>query len=143
MFLAVRAPKSSTIKEVADHYGISRGHIMVLVNRLGNLGFVENTRGRGGGVRLTRPSSEIRLDEIVRAIEPSFYMAQCFNPGSDPCLVTAPCRLRKVLDEALTAWFGVLKKYTLADLVNRNYALAQLLNSPLPERSPPVRQAGA
>ena len=143
MLLAAQAPKSSTIREVADRYGISRGHLMVVVHRLGNLGFLENTRGRGGGVKLARPSSEIRLDEIVRAIEPSFYMAECFHPDSDRCLVSSPCRLRGVLAEALEAWLGVLHKYTLADLVSRNPALTQLLNLSSSEGPHPARQAKA
>lgn len=130
MFLTVRSPKGSTVQELSEHYGISRGHLMVLVHRLGTRGFLENTRGRGGGIRLARPASEIRLDEIVRATEPGFQMVECFEPASNRCLITAPCRLRGVLDEALDAWLGVLKKYSLSDLVEGNPALVNLLNSP-------------
>jgi Rrf2 family nitric oxide-sensitive transcriptional repressor len=136
MFLAVRAPKTSTIREIADRYGISRGHLMVLVHRLGNRGFLENTRGRGGGVKLARPAAEIRLDEIVRATEPDFQLVECFEPCSNRCLITSPCRLRGVLDEALTAWLTVLKKYSLADLVRRNPALVHLLNDTASTRNP-------
>jgi Rrf2 family transcriptional regulator, nitric oxide-sensitive transcriptional repressor len=132
MFLAVRGQQNSTIQEISEHYGISRGHLMVLVHRLGNLGFLKNTRGRGGGVRLARPSSEIRLDEIVRATEPDFRMVECFEPDSDRCLITSFCRLRGVFGEALDAWLGVLTKYSLADLVGRNPALIHLLKNPRP-----------
>jgi Rrf2 family transcriptional regulator, nitric oxide-sensitive transcriptional repressor len=138
MFLAVRAPESATIREIADQYRISRAHLMVLVHRLGGLGLVENTRGRKGGVRLGRPASKIRLDEIVRAIEPGFFMAECFRPEAPECLVTAPCRLHGILDEALAAWFAVLHRYTLSDLVDRNPALAELLKMPAPECAPPA-----
>lgn len=130
MLLAVRDPQSTTIQEIADHYEISRGHLMVLVHRLGSQGFLENTRGRGGGIRLARPAAKIRLDEIVRATEPNFRMVECFDTENNRCLITKPCRLRRVLDEALKAWMGVLKKYTLADLVERNLALARMLVGP-------------
>ena len=143
MFVAARSPRSSTIKEVADRYGISRGHLMVVVHRLGTLGFLDNTRGRGGGVKLARPASAIRLDEVVRAIEPSFYLVECFRPGADRCLLSSPCRLRGFLEEAMAAWLQVLHKYTLADLVNRNPALTQLLNPPLTEVPRPARHAKA
>jgi Rrf2 family transcriptional regulator, nitric oxide-sensitive transcriptional repressor len=130
MLLAARDPKGSTIQEISEHYGISRGHLMVLVHRLGNLGFLENTRGRGGGIRLARPASEIRLDEIVRATEPGFQMVECFAPHSSQCLITGSCRLHGILEEALEAWLAVLRKYSLSDLVRGNPALVHLLNSP-------------
>lgn len=130
MYLAVRDPKISTIQEISEHYGISRGHLMVLVHRLGGLGFLDNTRGRGGGVKLARPCSEIRLDEIVRATEPGFELVECYRGDSNQCLITRPCRLRGVLDEAMEAWLGVLNKYSLADLVDRNPALVHILRDP-------------
>ena len=139
MFVAVRDPKSSTIQEISEHYGISRGHLMVLVHRLGNLGFLENTRGRGGGIKLARPGSEIRLDEIVRATEPGFDFVECYRGDSNRCLITTPCRLRGVLDEAMEAWIGVLSKYSLADLVEGNPPLVHLLGSAEPGASPRTR----
>jgi Rrf2 family nitric oxide-sensitive transcriptional repressor len=127
MFLAVRDSRRATIPEMARHYGISRGHLMVLIRRLGALGFVENTRGRGGGVRLARPASEIRVGEVVRAMEPHFRLVECFDADSNQCLISRPCRLRAVLDEALAAWLAVLDNYTLADLVQDNPGLSRLL----------------
>ena len=137
MFLAVRAPRSSTIQEIAGHYGISRGHLMVLVHRLGALGFLKTTRGRGGGIRLARPASEIYVGEIVEAIEPNFHLVECFHGESSQCLIDGPCRLNGVFSEALAAWMKVLNAYTLADLVRRNVPLVQLLGGT--EQSPPLR----
>jgi len=142
MYLAVRDPKIATIQEISEHYGISRGHLMVLVHRLGGLGFLDNTRGRGGGVKLARPGSEIRLDEIVRATEPGFEWVECYRGDSNRCLITTPCRLRGVLDEAMEAWLGVLNKYSLADLVERNPALVHILRDPRPAESGRVPRSG-
>ena len=130
MFLAVRDSKRSTIQAMAEHYGISRGHLMALIHRLGSLGFVETTRGRGGGVRLARPASRIRLGHVIRAVEPHFRLVECFSAESNNCLITDPCRLRAVLDTALEAWFRVLNEYTLADLVRDNHEVLQLLTTP-------------
>ena len=133
MLLAVRAPGTATIQEIAKQYDISRGHLMVLVHRLGNQGFLENIRGRGGGVRLAKPAAKIRLDEIVRATEPNFRMVECFDRERNRCLITKPCRLKRVLDEALSAWMGVLKEHTLADLVDKNPPLTRMLVAMEPE----------
>ena len=128
MFLAVREPGLATIQEISAHYKISRGHMMVIVNKLGNLGYLDTVRGRGGGIRLLRPAKEIRLGEVVLAMEPHFHLVECFNPEANQCLISAPCRLRGVLGQALTAWFEVLNEYTLADLVKRNSELTHLLD---------------
>lgn len=127
MFLAVRSPRLATIQEIAAHYGISRGHLMVVVNRLGNLGYVETIRGRSGGIRLAKPAAEIALGDVLSAIEPNFHLVECFQPEASQCLVTGACRLRGVLQEALDAWMTVMNHRTLADLVRRNTKLTHLL----------------
>jgi Rrf2 family nitric oxide-sensitive transcriptional repressor len=130
MYLAVRHPAAATVQEISAHYGISRAHLMVLVNRLGSRGLLLNTRGRGGGIRLARPNSDIRLNEILLATEPGFDLAECFRGKSNQCLITRPCRLRRVLDEALESFLAVLAKYTLADMVRSNPPLVRLLTMP-------------
>lgn len=145
MYLAVRDPQGSTIQEISEHYGISRGHLMVLVHRLGTLGFLKTTRGRGGGIKLARCKSSIFLDEILLATEPGFDLVECYRGDANRCLITAPCRLRGVLDEALQAWMDVLRKYSLADLVEGNPALVNLMNFPGVNRAgePPSRRTRA
>ena len=128
MFLAVKAPELATIQEISTHYKISRGHLMVIVNKLGNLGYLDTVRGRGGGIRLLRPANEIRLGEVVLAMEPHFHLVECFQPEANHCLISRSCRLRGVLDQALRAWFDVLNGYTLADLVRKNVELTSLLD---------------
>lgn len=136
MFLASRAPRGSTIQEIAEHYRISRGHLMVLVHRLGHHGFLKTSRGRGGGIQLARPAEEIRLGEIVRAIEPNFQLVECFNTEINQCLISGHCLLHDVLNEALAAWMKVLDSYTLADLTSRNPKLLKLLSpAPGPRKS--------
>lgn len=127
MYLAVRDPQGSTIHEISEHYGISRGHLMVLVHRLGHLGFLQTMRGRKGGIKLARPKSSILLDEILRATEPGFDLVECYRGDANRCLITTPCRLRGILDEALDAWMNVLRKYSLADLVDENPDLVHLI----------------
>lgn len=51
MYLAVRGQHLATIEEISQAYGISKGHLMKVVHELGRAGFVETTRGRGGGTR--------------------------------------------------------------------------------------------
>src|SRR6185437_296842 len=112
MFVAVRK-EECTVPAIAEHYGISRNHLIVVVHNLGKHGFLRNTRGRGGGLALAKPAGEIAIGSVVRTFE-SFNLVECFRE-EDNCLISAPCRLRRVLDRALAAWLEVLDTTTLAD----------------------------
>jgi Rrf2 family nitric oxide-sensitive transcriptional repressor len=127
MYVALKGGALVTIQEVADAYGISRNHLMKVAFQLGRAGFLDTVRGRGGGLRLARPLEQIGLGAVVRATEEDFDMVECFDPRTDRCVITGPCRLRGVLSQALKAYLAVLDEYSLADLTRRNPALAQLL----------------
>jgi Rrf2 family nitric oxide-sensitive transcriptional repressor len=118
MYAAAREGQLITIEETAARYGISRAHLMKVVNLLTREGYLAAVRGRSGGLRLGRPPGEIGLGDEVRATEPDFDLVECFTAGGR-CRITPSCRLRGVLGEALTAFAATLDRYTLADLVLR------------------------
>jgi Rrf2 family nitric oxide-sensitive transcriptional repressor len=126
MYTALKGDTLVQIQEVAQAYGISKNHLMKVAFQLGRLGFLETVRGRGGGLRLARPAQDITVGEVVRKTE-NFTLVECFDQGSNACVITAPCRLRGVLRKALDAYLAVLDGYTLADLVQPRSALARVL----------------
>lgn len=110
-------PAAVTITEVAEAYGISRSHLTKIVQQLGATGLLETTRGRGGGMRLVRPPSDINLGAVVRATETDFHLVECFDPLTNQCTLTPVCGLRGILAQAMQAFMQVLDSYTLADLM--------------------------
>jgi len=129
MYAAVRHGELVTIQEVANAYGISKNHLMKVAFELGRKGYLDTVRGRGGGFRLSRPPEKIRLGDVVRETEENFTMVECFDPKTNTCAITAPCRLRGALARALKAYFAVLDEYTLADLVVKHPVLERILLS--------------
>jgi Rrf2 family transcriptional regulator, nitric oxide-sensitive transcriptional repressor len=127
MYVSVKRDGLVTIQEVADAYGISKNHLMKVAFELGRKGFLETVRGRGGGLRLARPPEKIGVGEVVRAMEEDFTMVECFDPKTNQCVITGPCRLRGALSRALKAYFAVLDEYTLADLAGQNPVLTRVL----------------
>lgn len=127
IYLALHEPQMSSIAGIADAYGISESHLTKVVHQLGRAGLVRTLRGRGGGLRLGRPPGEIVVGAVVRETEEDLALVECFSNGA--CAITAPCRLRGVLGEAMAAFLAVLDRYTLADLVAPDAAadLARLL----------------
>lgn len=128
MYLALRPPmEKSSIEEIASAYGISEHHLVKIVHKLGKLGFVEATRGRGGGIRLARPPQDINMGDVIRKTEPGFQLVECFNAATNTCLASAACGLKPWLGQAMKAFLDVLDKVTLAEVVAKQSKLAQAL----------------
>lgn len=117
MYCAAHPEQLVTIGELAERHGLSKNHLMKVVNDLARQGLLETTRGRGGGLRLLRPAATIRIGDVVRAAETDFRLVECFDPGLDRCTLTSNCRLKSVFGSALRAFFAELDATTLADLV--------------------------
>lgn len=124
--LAVQPSGVATIQEIAGHYGISRNHLMKVANRATQAGYVEAVRGRAGGLKLARKASQINVGEVLRAAE-DWSIVECFEPDLNRCPIPRGCGLKAVLKEALDAYFSVLDRHSLADLVHRKTLLVQLL----------------
>lgn len=118
MYCAAHTDRLVTIGEMADRYAVSKSHLMKIVNDLGHQGLLETTRGRGGGLRLLKAASTIRVGDVVRAAETDFRLVECFDARTDTCTLTPTCRLQHVLAAALRAYFAALDGVTLADITS-------------------------
>ncbi|MGQ5490376.1 RrF2 family transcriptional regulator [Thauera sp. ZXT1-4] len=134
MYLGACPERRVTIKEVAERFDISRSHLMKIVTELVGKGFIDGARGKGGGMKLARPAIEIGLGDVVRQIEPSLALVECFGTKSH-CLLDPACRLKGVLDGALRAFLSALDGVSLADLVGDDACLREALGLEGPDRS--------
>ena len=127
MYVGAKGEGLATIDEIAAAYGISRNHLMKVVFRLGQLGYLQTVRGRGGGMRLAMPPDQINLGRLIRQSEEDLALVACFKVGDESCAIAPGCRLKGVFAEALDAFLAVLDGYTLADLLAPRRRLAKLL----------------
>jgi Rrf2 family nitric oxide-sensitive transcriptional repressor len=133
LYLAVRPSGLSTIQEISDAYGVSKNHLMKIVQQLGELGWVETVRGRNGGLRLSERSRELTVGDIVRKTENDFAIVGCFSEqteGQPGCVIQPHCRLRGVFAAARDAFLAELDKHTVGELAHPANELARLLGIP-------------
>lgn len=130
IFLATEPGRRATIREIAQTFAISENHLMKVVHLLGRSGWLANVRGRGGGLQLAIAPSEINLGDVVRGTESTMMPAECFDRESNTCAIAPICELRGVLDEAARAFYAVLDRHTLEDVVRNRRALARVLFVP-------------
>lgn len=126
MFLAVTPDRFGTVKQISEAYGISRNHLMKVVQALGQSGYIETTRGKGGGLKLNALPDQISIGRVVRDMEADLELVECFG-STNQCVITPACRLRRLLVDALDAFLEVLDQRTLADLAETPEPLAELL----------------
>ncbi len=119
MYLAANREKLVTIQDIADAHDIAKNHLTKVVHQLGILGVVESLRGRNGGLRLGKEPSQINIGDVVRSTEPDFFMAECFDPNKNQCILSAACALKGVLYTATAAYLAVLDGVTLESLMKK------------------------
>jgi Rrf2 family nitric oxide-sensitive transcriptional repressor len=116
MYCATHRDELVTIGALAEHHGLSKNHLMKIVNDLARQGVLETTRGRGGGLRLLKDPASIRIGDVVRQSETDFRLVECFDPKTNVCTLSASCRLKRLFGSALQAYFKELDGATLADI---------------------------
>lgn len=136
MYCAANDGRLSRIPEIASAYTVSELFLFKILQPLVEAGLVETVRGRNGGVRLGRPAEQINLFDVVRVTEESFAMAECFENDAAECPLVDSCALNSALREALNAFFEVLMRHTIADLVASKAHMRGLLGIEMPPPEP-------
>ncbi len=124
MHLAVEPEKLGTITDIAARHNMSRNHLMKVVHHLVGLGYLSSVRGRGGGISLAKPASEINVGDVVRATETTLDVVDC---DAYACPLARKCILKDALNEATDAFLSVLDGYTVADLTRNRRQLLRLI----------------
>lgn len=129
IYLGMHPEGLCTVGEIAQAYDVSKNHLMKVAQHLASRGYADTVRGKGGGMRLKRPPEQINLGVLLRETERGSPLVECFG-GSSGCRIEPACALRSVLEDAHGAFFGVLDRHTLADLLGTADRLGPLLFAP-------------
>jgi Rrf2 family transcriptional regulator, nitric oxide-sensitive transcriptional repressor len=122
-FAALHAPDLVRVDDVVRVHGLARPHIVKIVHALGQAGYLETVRGRGGGFRLARPADQINVGAVVRLMEGPLDIVECFNPEQNTCPLIGICRLSRALQTATQAFLAVLDDLSIADIAANRGAL--------------------
>lgn len=130
--LANRPDAVHSAAELAELAHLEAPTVAKLLKPLAAAGLVEGFRGARGGYRLARAPEAISLADVVQAMEGPIGMTEC-STATGQCGLEHNCgaranwrRINDVVSEAL-----------------QQVSLAQMLASPLPEKTIPLRLASA
>ena len=106
-----------SLKTVAERQNLSDHYLEQLIAMLRKAGLVKSMRGAKGGYFLAREPSEIRVGDVIRALEGPIAPVHCvseIDPGS--CNEADYCITRTVWARVRDGIAKVLDSITLADL---------------------------
>ena len=86
-------------------------------------GLVESFRGAGGGCRLARDPGDIRVADVIDAIEGPLYPMNCMEDHT--CFQDSHCGLQELWGDVHVAIRQVFERTTMADLAARHRRLAE------------------
>ncbi|MDC0545577.1 Rrf2 family transcriptional regulator [Gammaproteobacteria bacterium] len=128
--LAMNYEKNSyvAISEIAERQSIPAAYLEQLFRYLRKAGILTSLRGPGGGYRLTRPNSDIKIGEIIAAVERKMDATQCGGEGN--CSAGSKCLAHNLWTELNNEVDLFLMNKSLDDVIKRNFIeKKQLANS--------------
>lgn len=74
------------LAEIARRQEISLSYLEQLFSKLRKGGLVSSIRGPGGGYRLARPANELRISDIVLAVDEPIRATRCKGEVTEGCM---------------------------------------------------------
>ncbi|MGH6827571.1 MAG: Rrf2 family transcriptional regulator [Rhizomicrobium sp.] len=108
------------LADIALRQDISLSYLEQLFAKLRRGGLVTSVRGPGGGYRLARPSEDLRIADIIVAVDEPIAATRCTPNGSKGCTKTgARCVTHDLWEELGQQIHIFLSSVSLADVVQR------------------------
>lgn len=107
----------TSVREIAERTALPQPYLEQILLAAKGAGIVRSKRGVGGGYVLSRDPSEIRLSEIVRAVDGPITAGDFSEPHTDgACDHEGQCVLLSIWAAAGAHMRDFLDSYTLADI---------------------------
>lgn len=108
--------KLSMAAEIALAEDMPEYFFSKIFQNLAKSGLVDSFRGSNGGFKLAKSPDEIKILEIIEAIDGPIAASKCVN-APDSCDRSSTCPIHPIWRETQEAIVTVLNKYTLGDAV--------------------------
>ena len=121
-----------TIPEISQMEGLSTANVGKILRALRLGGFIESTRGQTGGYKLSRPTNEISISEVLSVLGGRLFEAGfCdIHAGTEIiCTHSIDCSIRSLWRTIQTLLDNVLEKITLKDLIGTEEQVINLVTN--------------
>jgi Rrf2 family iron-sulfur cluster assembly transcriptional regulator len=119
--LALHADTSgpTSVRDIAERTGLPQPYLEQILLALKGAGLVRSKRGVGGGYVLARPAEEIRLSEIISAVDGPITLGDFGEPHQDgACDHEGQCVLLAIWKQSGDVMRRHLEGFTLASIAD-------------------------
>ncbi len=119
--LALRTEETgpTSVRDIAERTALPQPYLEQILLALKGAGLVRSKRGVGGGYVLARPADEIRLSEIISAVDGPITLGDFGEPHADgACDHEGQCVLLAIWKQAGEVMRTHLEGFTLASIAN-------------------------
>lgn len=114
------AMRPVSLADIADRQEISLSYLEQLFAKLRRGGLVSSVRGPGGGYRLSRSGTEIRVSDIIVAVDEPIEATRCKLGSAKGCSMSGGrCITHDLWEELGYQIHKYLSGVTLADVVEK------------------------
>ena len=106
-----------SLKSIAQRQKISENYLEQLVSTLRKAGYVKSIRGAQGGYNLSKPSSQITVGQVLRALEGPMAPSDCVLEEDADCENSDFCVTKVVWQRIKDSVDSVIDSVTLKDMV--------------------------
>ncbi len=124
----------ASLDNIAKNEHMTTDYAAKLLSILRNANLIDSVRGKSGGYKLSRPSKEITLDNVIKALSGElFEVNSCeqFSGNDDKCVHIDCCSIRSIWFSVSHILFALLKQITLEDLLKKEDLLSKYLKKEL------------
>ena len=116
-----------SLTEISIRQNISLAYLEQIFLKLKNNKLVKSSRGANGGYVLEKPASEIKLSNIIFAVDEEVRMLNCKKQSKRGCTnKTTKCITHNLWDQLDQHINGFFEKIKLQDLIKQNSNLKSL-----------------
>ena len=114
------ANRPVSLAEIARRQEISLSYLEQLFAKLRRGGLVKSVRGPGGGYRLSRPAADLRIADIIMAVDEPMTATRCEPGSAKGCTgTTSRCVTHDLWEELGRQIHVFLAGVSLADVIEK------------------------
>lgn len=103
------------IKQVSDELDIAYEHTRKIVQDLAKLNVIQSVRGRNGGIKLAKETTDIHIFDLILAIE-DVKMTD-FRHDCEHCNMPPDCKFKHMLKEQYKSFYKSFEGTYLSDIM--------------------------
>ncbi len=120
--------KPTTLLDIQKRQNITVSYLEQIFNKLKSAGIVKSMRGPGGGYFIEKNIKDIRIKDIIDAVEEDIKMTGCANNKKSGCIVkSSKCLAHDFFDSVGHKINEYFNEISLFDVVNGHYGSKKVL----------------